>query len=738
MAIALILKVPGAGAFAGFARGARLCSGALLAERERWALWLPVALAAGIGLYFARPDEPTRVMAFCVGLAGVMIAAAALFSNAAFLRAALAGVAAVSIGFAMAKLRTESVAAPALAHRIGPVEMDGRVEFAQLHGKGVRAVIALEHVARDYGRVMPERVRVSFRNDAGLLVPGARIGFRAVLMPPPAPAAPGDYDFARAAYFEGLGAVGYAYGEPDLLSPAPRPSGVAGHLAAMVAHLRWQISARIHAVLPGSTGAIASAIITGDRGGISDEDESALRDAGLAHVLAIAGLHMALVGMGLFWAVRAVLAAFPRIALVYPIKKWAAVAALFGAGFYLVISGAAAATTRAFIMLAMMLLAILFDRPALSMRSLALAATIILLSRPESLIEPGFQMSFAAVAALIAVAEWEQRHAVRGLPMRFAAVRRYMRGIAITSFVGSLATMPYAAYHFDRATHYAVLGNLGAMPIMGFVAMPAAAISIIAMPFGLDAWPLRVMGWGIDAMLWVGRTVSHLPGAVSIVSAWPISALVLVSAGGLWIAFWRPRWRWLGLLPIGAGLLASFLVRPPDLLVARDGETIALRGKDGVLHLLRPPTDEYSAAEWLKRDGDARVPRDAIATPRDGIRCDEWSCIAKAPGGETIAAVMRSDAFAEDCARADIVLSAIPTRHACIGPKLVIDRFDVARNGPYAVWLGKSMRVESTEAIRGHRPWSLPLTRHSPKALRDQYRRISPTSLPWMRTRSAP
>jgi competence protein ComEC len=711
MAIALILKAPRTGALAGLVHALRLCAGALVAERERWALWLPVALAVGIGVYFALPDEPTRAMAFSLGLAGLLIAAVSLLSGEAFLRAVLATLAALLIGFGMAKLRTESVAAPALAHRLGPVEMEGRVEFAQLHGKGVRAVILLEHVARDYGRPMPVRVRVSFRNDAGLLVPGARIGFRAVLMPPPAPAAPGDYDFARAAYFEGLGAVGYAYGEPELLSPAPRPSGLAGQFAAMVAHLRWRISARIHAVLPGSTGAIASAIITGDRGGISDEDESALRDAGLAHVLAIAGLHMALVGMGLFWAVRAVLAAFPRIALVYPIKKWAALAALFGAGFYLIISGAAAATTRAFIMLAMMLLAILFDRPALSMRSLALAATIILLSRPESLIEPGFQMSFAAVAALIAVAEWEQRHAARGLPMRFAAVRRYMRGIAITSFVGSLATMPYAAYHFDRATHYAVLGNLGAMPIMGFVAMPAAAISIIAMPFDLDAWPLHVMGWGIDAMLWVGRTVSHLPGAVSIVSAWPVSALVLVSAGGLWIAFWRPRWRWLGLLPIGAGLLVSFLVRPPDLLVARDGETIALRGKDGALHFLRPPADEYSAAEWLKRDGDARMPHDAIAAPKDGIRCDEWSCIARGRDGEIIAAVTRADALGEDCARADIVLSAIPTRHACVGPKLAIDRFDVARNGAYAVWLGKTLRVESTEATRGHRPWSMPVRR---------------------------
>jgi competence protein ComEC len=624
-----------------------------------------------------------------------------------FIKAILAAMAAVLIGFGTAKLRTEIVAAPVLAHRIGPVRMEGRVEFAQDHGKGVRAVIALESVSRNYGRAMPAHIRVSFRDDEGHLVPGARIGFEAVLQPPPAPTEPGDYDFGRAAWFEGLGAVGYAYGPPDILAPAPPPD-FAGRVTGFVEHLRWRMSQRIHAVLPGSTGAIVSAIITGDRGGISEEDESALRDAGLAHVLAIAGLHMALVGMGLFWAVRALLAAVPEIALVYPIKKWSAIAALCGAGFYLVISGAAAATTRAFIMLAMMLLAILFDRPALSMRSLALAATIILLARPESLIEPGFQMSFAAVAGLIAVAEWEQRRAqtVRGMPVRFAAARRYLHGIAVTSFVGSLATMPYAAFHFDRSTHYAVLGNLGAMPIMGFIAMPAAAISVIAMPFGLDAWPLHVMGWGIDAMLAVGRWVSHLPGAVSIVSAWPVAALVLVSGGGLWVAFWRARFRWLGLAPIAAGLLMSFLAVPPDLLIARDGETVALRGKEGVLHLVRPASDEYSATEWLKRDGDARLPDDAVATLKDGIRCDAWGCIARTRDGQTIAAVLRPDVLAEDCARADIVLSAVPTRHGCIGPKLVIDRFDVARNGAYAVWLGKSLQVKTVAENRGERPWS--------------------------------
>jgi competence protein ComEC len=423
---------------------------------------------------------------------------------------------------------------------------------------------------------------------------------------------------------------------------------------------------------------------------------------------------MALVGLGLVWVVRAVLALFPAVALVYPIKKWAAVAALIGATFYLIISGAAVPATRAYVMLACMLLAILFDRPALSMRSVALAAAIILLTRPESIIEPGFQMSFAAVVSLVTVAEWERSRVTETaslLPL--PSIRRYLRGIATTSLVGSLATAPFAAFHFDRATHYAVLGNLLAMPIMGFMTMPAAALAVLLMPLGLDRAPLIVMGWGIEAMLAVGRWVSQLPGAVSITAAWPVSAIVLMSLGGLWIALWRTRWRWFGIVPAVAGIFLVFANTPPDLFIARDGSTVAIRGADGALYLLRKPSDKFSAEEWFKRDGDSRDVATTVATSKQGVRCDAEGCVAHGKGGAVIASALRPSALTEDCASASIVISASPTRGLCNGPKLVIDRFDVARNGAYAIWLGGSTpRIETTRDERGTRPWSPAARRH--------------------------
>jgi competence protein ComEC len=678
------------------------------AERDRWALWLPVALAAGIGVYFALSVEPPVWLGLAfTGLSVVAYLLARKTTNvaASFLLGLLV---AASLGFAIAKFRTDSVAAPILSHRIGPLGISGCIESVQAKDKSVRAVFRVAAIRRL--TAPPKRIRVSFRSGGEILRPGECAHFTAILMPPPGPAEPDGYDFGRAAFFWGIGAVGFAYGKPHPIAQTDMPN-IRERIYAAIQHLRFKMTARIHAALPGSTGGIAAALITGDRGVISEEDELSLRDSGLAHVLAIAGLHMALVGLGLFWTVRALLALFPVLALTQPIKKWAAVAALGSASFYLVISGAAAPATRAFVMLAMMLLSVLVDRPALSMRSLALAAAIILLIAPESLIEPGFQMSFAAVASLIAIVEWEQAralHAPRTFARpRFAALRRYLGGIATTSFVGSLATAPYAIYHFDRAAHYAVLGNLLAMPVMGFVVMPAAACSVILMPLGLEAIPLRAMGWGIETMLTIGKWVSHLPGAVSIVAPLPVTALVVLSVGGLWIALWRGSWRWLGLLPMAASLVIIFTAKPPDLLIARDGVTVAIRDANGSLQLLRKEKDKYSAAEWLKRDGDARLPVEAIGHMPE-IRCDEFGCTARAPNGVLVAASSRIEALGEDCARADIVVSAVPTRRLCKQPKLVIDRFDIARAGGYAIWFGEQIKTATVEGERGLRPWSQP------------------------------
>ncbi|MDB5740615.1 MAG: internalization-related competence protein ComEC/Rec2, partial [Alphaproteobacteria bacterium] len=404
-------------------------------EEGRWPLWLPVALGAGAALYFALSFEPSTTFGWAV-LA--MAAVAALIAAFGLGRVPLALTAALLLGFGLAKGRETRIATPVLDHAL-IAHLTARIAALEPREHGVRLVLETVRSGAFVSGQTPRRVRVALRS-GGDLHPGDWVSLTAKLDTPPAPVEPGAADIGRSLYFQSIGATGFGYGRARMIVPAAPPD-VLQRMRQTIEALRAQMTRRIQAALPGSDGGIAAALITGTRGGIAEEDESALRDAGLAHVLAIAGLHMALVGGGLFWILRAGLAAVPSVALRYPIKKWSAGAALAASLFYLVISGAAPPSVRAFVMLGMVMLAVLADRPALTMRSLALAAAVLLLARPESIAEPGFQMSFAAVTALVAVAEWEQRRQ-RTTPR--SAWRRYAHGIFMTSLVGSLATLPFS------------------------------------------------------------------------------------------------------------------------------------------------------------------------------------------------------------------------------------------------------------------------------------------------------
>jgi len=600
--------------------------------------------------------------------------------------------AALLLGFGLAKLRERMVETPVLDRAV-VAHLTGRIVALEPREHGIRLV--LDQVRSGTLNPAPRRVRIAVLT-GGDFHPGQWLSMTARLDTPPAPSEPGASDLGRSLFFQSIGAVGFAYGRPHLIVAA-RPPTLFERLSIGVEDLRLGMTQRIQVGIPGSLGGIASALITGERGGISDEDEEALRDAGLAHVLAIAGLHMALMGGGIFWLLRALLAAVPWIALHYPIKKWAALGALAASAFYLTISGAAPSAVRAFVMLAMVMVAILLDRPALSMRSLGLAAAILLLLRPEAIVEPGFQMSFGAVVGLIAVAEWE-RERERLKPR--GPLYRYIHGIAMTSLVGSLATLPFAMFHFDRATHYAVLGNLIAMPVMGFWVMPAAALSVALMPLGLEGFALDILQQGIAVMLAMGRWVSGLPGAVSLSPAMPMSALILMSLGGLWLSVWRKAWRWWGLAPMLAGGALAWFVPLPDMLVASDAATVAIRGPDGLLHFVNKPADKFAARDWLRRDGDNRDIADAVGA--SGFSCDGVGCVTA--GAVQIAVSHYPEALEEDCIHAKIVVSAA-TSLECNGPAVVIDQKAAQAGEGWRVSLSPTPAAISVRALRGERPW---------------------------------
>ncbi len=670
------------------------------AERERWVLWAPVLMGCGIGAYFSATSEPAIWTGPTVlVIASTVVLIARYRPNVALFGAALAFLA---LGFSSAQIRSHNVSASVLERPYGPGMISGRVVHIDAFPNSTRAVLDQVSLKKLSKEKSPDRVRIRLRAIDRPEV-GSRISVFGKLLPPGRPAAPGAFDFQRYAWFLKIGAVGFAYGGVQRVESAVSDDGES--LALLVSRVRQRISARIRMAAPEPSGAIAAALITGDRSGIPLDIMTAMRDSGLAHLLAISGLHMGLVAAILFFGLRLVLASREPLALRYPIKKWAAASALLGGLAYLILSGATIPTQRAFLMTGLVLVAVIFDRTAISLRLVALAATAILLIAPESLLSASFQMSFAAVVALVAVYESGRRplgNWVSGSPFRKVVL--YIAGVAVTTIVAGFATGIFGMYHFGRITHYGLLANLMAVPVTAFWIMPWAVLAMVLMPIGLEAFALAPMTWGIDAVVGIAQYVAGLPLAVSLTAAMPTAGLAAAALGGLWLCLWRQRWRYVGVAGIVAGVASVYLTDKPDVLVSSDGRLMAIRSLDGELTLSSKRREKRTASTWLRRDGQQGSQSWSAKIPL--LQCDSIACIYEAKG-RLVALVNDPRALGEDCQRANVIVSAVPVRGRCPSAQLVIDRFDLWRQGSHAVWLGENdLRIATVASIQGDRPWS--------------------------------
>lgn len=584
--------------------------GAMARARVDLVLWLPVALGVGIGLYFFAPEEPARLV---YGVAGALCLPAGWIwlrgPEAARFPAALMLL--VLLGFLLAGQRAHAVGAPVLGFRYyGPIE--GRIVAIDRSGSD-RLRLTLDQVRLE--RIAPDRrpgkVRISLHGDQSHLhpEPGQRVALTGHLQPPNGPAEPGGFDFRRLAWFQGLGAVGYTRSPVLQLAP-PDPSdwGLAGH------RLRMRLSGAIQAQVPGQAGAVAAALLTGDRSAITDATMQAMRDSNLVHVISISGLHMGMVAGFVFAALRLALVASGRIALVWPVKKIAAAGALAAATLYLWVAGPQVATQRAYIMAAVMLLAVLLNRRAFSLRTLALAALILLLWEPESLTEPGFQMSFAATVALVlSFGPWAR------IAPRLPVWARPVAMLVMTSVVAGLATAPITAAQFHRISEYGLLANLLAVPVMGVLVMPMGVIAALLAPLGLETLPLWLMGQGVTWMIAVAEGVAALDGSVVAVSAPARAVLPLLGLGACSAVLARGAGRSLGVLLVIAGAVLWLTTPRPFLLIAPEGELVGLLTNDG--RALSKSGGSFIAGRWLEADGDAASAEDAAArTGFDGPR----------------------------------------------------------------------------------------------------------------------
>ncbi|MGJ5139550.1 ComEC/Rec2 family competence protein [Bradyrhizobium oligotrophicum] len=664
--------------------------------------WVPVAFGAGIALYFTADHEPVlwiaAITAALLCLVAIMMRRHRLFPAAVMIAAA-------ACGFATATIKTARVAHPVLARPLYSVALSGFVEARDIRERSDRIVLRVTAMESPRNAITLARVRLAVRKGAAPEV-GSFVQLKARLLPPMAPVRPGSYDFARDMFFQGIGASGFVMGA---ITTAPPPQAVGfglGYAAAMQG-LRDAIDARIRARLSGDERAIATALLTGRRDAITPDVNDAMFISGLGHVLSISGYHMAVVAGVVFFAVRALLALIPGLTVSHPIKKWAAAAALVAAAFYLLLSGAEVATQRSFFMTAVVLIAVMVDRRAVTFRTLAVAAMIVLIAAPEALVHPSFQMSFAATLGLVALVQF-------GLPRLFATPDssttqrvalwggRELAMLLLASLIAGLATTPYAAFHFHRVTPYGVLANLAAMPVVSALVMPAGLMGLLAAPFGLDGVWWSLMGLGIDWMIAVTRWVAALPGAVGRIPAFGIGPLILASLGVILIGLLRTPLRWLGAMGLLAATAWAAATPLPDVLVAGDGRAVAVRGRDGRLHVMRAGKDVFATKEWLAADADARLPADASLA--DGVSCDEAGCVVAMADGRFAAMTLRAEALADDCARVALIVTARAAPSSCAAA--VIDRERLRQQGALLlVQQGKGFAVTPARAGGTDRPW---------------------------------
>ncbi len=563
----------------------------LLHQHGHLFCWVPVCLGLGVGVYFALPVEPAVAVLGGIGLISLTFGWLTI-GKEADVGALLWMIALVLAGVCLAGARAHLVAGPVLEFRYyGPIE--GRiVAIDRSASDAVRLTLEDVVLAEVTPDKTPIRVRISLHGSLTGTVPtpGKLVGTTGHLSPPSGPVEPGGFDFQRHAWFKQIGAVGYTRVPVLAMAPPDNTGGIFG--------FRMRLSKAIQARMTSDVAGFAAAVTTGDRSAIPEEVTEALRGANLAHLLAISGLHMGLLAGFVFGAVRFCIALVPTVALRVNGKKIAACVSFVAATGYLLLSGGSVSTERAYVMTVVVLLAVLLDRRALTLRAVAVAATVVLVLQPEALKGPGFQMSFAATAALVGVFGWLR-------DMQWHLGPKWLRpvsAVVVSSLVAGLATAPFAAMHFNHVAHYGLLANVVSVPVMGILVVPAAVVAAVLAPVGLEAVPLWAMEQGLRWILSVAQFVSGLEGARGTVPSGGRWVLPVIALGGLWLLLWQGRARVAGLAVVSAGIWLWSQAERPDVLISDTGGLVGVMTPEGRA-LSKAKGQGFVAENWLENDG---------------------------------------------------------------------------------------------------------------------------------------
>ncbi len=636
-------------------------------------LFVPIFLSIGIGLWFTLPVEPGAVFyALLIGLAAMFGILTRFGPHLA--RPFVVALAAMALGALVCGARVWVVTSPMLAAPYyGPIQ--GRIiDIDRSQSDAIRLTLDQVVLSEVEPLQTPFTVRISLHGPPRRYEPGTTIQVTARIAAPESASEPGGFDFRRMAWFQQLGAVGYTSSPVVTWAPAAAKD-------ATVNRLRNHLSAGIMARVPGDAGAFASGALTGDRSEITAAVVTDLRVSSLAHLLAISGMNMAFLTGFVFALIRYGLALIPPVSLRVNTKKVAAYVTFAVALFYLILSGANVATTRAFLMVSILLGAVMLDRRALTLRSVAVAAVLLLVWQPESLLAPGFQLSFAATIGLIAgFGPVERLMLHNGLP-------RWIKPVALltaSSLLAGIATAPYSAATFNRLTGYGLLANLLTVPVMD-VLMGAGAVAALLAPVGLAAPALAVMGWSAQWILFIAHWIAGLDGAITPVPQPGPWVIPLITLGALWLLLWQGRARLAGLAALSLGFGLWMMVERPALLISSDRVLAGVLGPQGRA-LSAPRGAGFAAESWLADDGDLADPK--LASARAGFDGPKTARRFAVAGihGVVLSGKGAPTKVAEACAAQDLVI--VPVRQGPVASAppgcTVIDATYLAQSGAIA------------------------------------------------------
>jgi competence protein ComEC len=657
-------------------------------EQRRFFTLLPFAVIAGLVTYVSAGSEPQSLVLWGVGIVAVIALIVSIRSIAIFRAVGL--FAAFWFGFSLLAVHGAVFGTTMLGYSAyGTFTMT--VDDVISEQAEVQRVI-VSHVVPDADTkpVPLRRARLFVRNGAKLR-PGDVIAGKVRFYPTPGPAVPGSYDAQFNGYFDGIGAYATTIGPLAIVSAGSAPDP-----ERLISGIRTDIADRIDAVLAQPAAGIARSIVNGDQSAVTEQARDTMADAGLAHVLSISGLHLTLVAGGVFVIVRLLLAASHTL-LSLPVKRLAALAAIAAATLYYSISGGNVAALRSTIMIILVFGATIVGRRALTMRNVAIAALAVIVTDPSGVFGPSFQLSFSAVVALVGA--YEMLRPRSGKDGRLRRLIGYFTGIGTTSLIAGAATVLFSIYHFQQTSPLSVLANLIALPLVGIVMMPAALVSVLAMPFGFERWPLIVMGWSVDRMLDSAALVAHLSEHLRASPLLTPLSLIIGLAALAWFSFLPDRWRLLG--PVLAIPLVICLAvdRPPDILVADSTRALAVRVESG-LALADGKPGSFAVTVWGDTYGAALQP--VAATQK---HCDELGCLFTGAAGFRVAEVLNPAAFPEDCESANLVVTHDYAPGYCRAETTVIDAIDLRRGGVHWLrWLGDRFEIRPAVADL-NRPW---------------------------------